>query len=192
METINFPSSTSGHWESHETIRESLEDETTYRKDLMAQLRRKETDLENKKSRLLDLFIGGGISKEDYEKKSVETLTGLELVRLQMSEDHKVHKGFEDMAVKVFDMSQNAAETYLGSCNAVKRELLEIFCTNRRCDPTSLILEWRCPFLEVVKMAKIQTSVGNWILHVPKVREFVSSLRTNGFCHILKAPAMVA
>ena len=44
----------------------------------------------------------------------------------------------------------------------------------------------------VGEMAKNQTKVGNWILHVPKVREFVSALRTNGFGHILKSSAMVA
>ena len=42
-----------------------MRDEHQYRKDLMAQLRKRETELENKRSRLLDAFLAGHVQKED-------------------------------------------------------------------------------------------------------------------------------
>ena len=64
------------------------------------------------------------------------------------------------MAVKVFDLTQKAAETWLGSCNSVRRELLEILFTNREADELNLSLTWRKPFDAVAETAKIKDGVA--------------------------------
>ena len=62
-------------------------------------------------------------------------------------------------ALEVFDLTQKVAETWLGSCNSVRRELLEILCTNRLADATNLGLTWRKPFDAVAETAKIEYGV---------------------------------
>jgi hypothetical protein len=55
----------------------------------------------------------------------------LERTRRQMEQDNKAHEDFSDLALKVFNLSQNAAETWLGSCSSARRELLEIIPVRR-------------------------------------------------------------
>ncbi|MBE7466267.1 MAG: hypothetical protein HS116_22560 [Planctomycetes bacterium] len=144
-----------------DTLRTSFKDEMAFRKDLTSQLRRRETDLEAKKGRLLDLFLAGDVPKEDYQKKSDELRIEIEGVRRQMAEDIQVHQDYSELAVKVFDLTQKAAETWLGSCNSVRRELLEIMFTNRDADELSLRMTWRCPFSEVAKTAILGDGVAD-------------------------------
>ena len=63
--------------------------------------------------------------------------------------------------MKVFDMTQRAAETWLGSCGTARRELLDVLFTNRLADDVSLSMTWRCPFDAVVESALLGDGVAN-------------------------------
>ena len=87
-----------------------------------------------------------------------------------MAGDNQVHEDYSEMAVKVFDLTQKAAETWHGSCNSIGRELLEILFTNREADETTLRLTWRKPFDAVMETANLGDGVAAWNMHVPSVR----------------------
>lgn len=145
LKKLKLPNEEITEW-FRDSLRAAMKDETTFRKDVVAQLRRRETDLEAKKNKLLDAFLAGHVEQETYQKKADELKIELERVRREMEQDNKAHEDFSDLALKVFNLSQNAAETWLGSCNSTRRELLEILCTNREADGLSLRLTWRSPF----------------------------------------------
>jgi hypothetical protein len=77
-----------------------------------------------------------------------------------MEQDNKAHEDFTEIALKVFNLSQNAAETWLGSCSSARRELLEIIFTNREADNVSLRLTWKSPFDVLAK--QLELSMG-WL-----------------------------
>ena len=96
--------------------------------------------------RLLNTHINGTISEEIFSKKNVEIKMELDRVREEMSKEAKLNADYKDMAVTIFDLTQRAAETWKGSNNAFRRELLDVLCLNRSLDSASLYLDWRKPF----------------------------------------------
>ena len=138
-------------------------------------MRRKETDIETKRSRLLAAFLAGHVQKEDYERKADELRIEVERVRRELAQGNQLHQDLGDAAVKVFDMTQRAAETWLGSCGTARRELLDVLFTNRLADDVSLSMTWRCPFDAVVESAKIGDGVANRRSHVPNVVRFAEA-----------------
>ncbi|MCZ7648073.1 MAG: recombinase family protein [Planctomycetota bacterium] len=136
-----------------EALRASLSDEETYRKKIRRVLQKRESELFNKKAKLLDTYLAGDVEQETFQEKNEGLKAELARVQEEMASETKVNAEFADMATAIFDLTQKAAETWLGSCNSVRRELLEILCTNRELDEVSLRLTWRCPFDEVAKTA---------------------------------------
>lgn len=112
---------------------------------------------------MLDAFLAGHVEKNDYEKKADELRVERERTRRQMEQDNKVHEDFTEIALKVFNLSQNAAETWFGSCSSTRRELLEILCTNREADDVSLRLTWRSPFDVLAKQPEFEYGVAERI-----------------------------
>ncbi len=124
----------------------ALSDETEYRKRTLTAFRKRETELEGMQDRLLNTHINGTISEEIFTKKNVEIKMELDRVREEMSKEAKLNADYKDMAVAIFDLTQRAAETWRGSNNAFRRELLDVLCLNRSLDSASLCLDWRKPF----------------------------------------------
>lgn len=146
-----------------DTIRAALGDEFEYRKRTLAFMRKRETELEASKERLLNAHISGGIDKDVFERKGVELKLELQELRTKMASESKTHEDYSDMAVKVFDVVQGAPETWLGSNSAEKRELLELLSLNREVDNVSLYVDWRKPFDGLSKQPERQIGIPTGI-----------------------------
>lgn len=131
--------------------------------------------MEAKKTRLLDAYLAGDVEQEAFQEKNEGVKAELARVREEMSLETKVNAEFADMATAIFDTTQHAAKTWLGSNSAIRRELLDVLSLNRVLDETSLCLEWRKPFDALVEASKIEYGVANWTRHVPKVFAFSSA-----------------
>ncbi len=141
----------------------ALSDETEYRKRTLTALRKHESELEGMQDRLLNTHISGAISEEIFTKKNVEIKMELDRVREEMSKEAKLNADYKDMAVAIFDLTQRAAETWKGSNNAFRRELLDVLCLNRSLDSTSLCLDWRKPFDGLVERPDSADSIPRGI-----------------------------
>ncbi|HYF49238.1 MAG TPA: hypothetical protein VEJ63_07530 [Planctomycetota bacterium] len=100
-------------------------------------MRKRETELEGQKSRLLDAFLSGAVEKDVYQAKNEQLMAEFGSVREKMAREVRVNAAFIEMAERAFDMAQNAAKTWMGSNSASRRELLQILSLNRELDETS-------------------------------------------------------
>ena len=141
----------------------AMSDETEYRKRTLATLRKRESELEGMQDRLLNTHINGTINEEIFTKKNVEIKMELDRVRGDMSKEAKLNADYKDMAVTIFDLTQRAAETWKGSNNAFRRELLDVLCLNRSLDSASLCFDWRKPFDALAERPKIEDGIPSGI-----------------------------
>jgi hypothetical protein len=63
------------------------------------------------------------------------------------------------MATAIFDLTQRAAETWLRSSTSVRRELLDVFYSNRLLDEVSLCGDWRKPFNALAKTVDLKNGI---------------------------------
>ena len=68
-----------------------------------------------------------------------------------------------DIALAVFDWSQEAAETWQRSKMAQKRAILEALSLNRALSATSLCIQKRKPFSYLAERPSVQSDRGDWI-----------------------------
>ena len=66
-------------------------------------------------------------------------------------------------ALAVFDWSQRAAETWLGSNNADRRQIFAAVCLNRQVTDVTLVTTKRKPFDVLDERLKCQSSRGDRI-----------------------------
>lgn len=162
LSALRLPNEEITNW-FRTALRASLADEQAYRKTVVGSLRKRETDLESKQSRLLDAFLNGDLEKEAYQKKNEEIKGELLSLRNELGKDNKVHGEFQDLLVGVFELTQKTLETWQGSNVEVRRELLGILSLNRTLDDASLSWEWRKPFDLLAEGSKFENGVAERI-----------------------------
>jgi hypothetical protein len=157
---MRLPDREIADWFSH-TLREVFTHEAEQRDRQQTILARRRAELTTTKDRLVRAFVSGAIDEGTLKAHTME-------LDAQMGE---VNRGFEaggdiderrgDMAARLFDWTQNAAEDWRGSKIARKRSILEARSLNRRLSATSLCLEKRRPFRELSERPLIQLSRGD-------------------------------
>jgi site-specific DNA recombinase len=155
---LKLPSPKVTEW-FRKSLRAALSDEEAYRQQSHAALVKRERELEIKKTRLLDAYLAGSVEEKVFNRKTDELKIDLERVREELGKEAKVHGDFADMATAIFDLTQRAAETWLRSSTSVRRELLDVFYSNRLLDDVSLYSEWRKPFDSLAKLPAVQLGV---------------------------------
>lgn len=128
------------------SLKAALSDEVQYTRNRQTQLRKRQSELEPKRDRLLEVFLSGTIDKDTYEKKASEIKAELDRVQRDLSSETKVNSEFIGMAEAAFNLSQNAVPTWERSNWTVRRELLELFSLNRELSNVSLEFTWNKPF----------------------------------------------
>ena len=159
---LKLPSAEIADW-FRDGVRAALSDEVEYNRTQQAQMSKRLTELQGKRDKLLDAFLGGMVEKELYEPKALEIKTELERIARALTDEVKINASFIETAEKAFNLSQRAPETWAGSNWELRRELLEIFSLNRELDSTSLTLTWNKPFDELVKPIEIKKDRGDRI-----------------------------
>ena len=96
--------------------------------------------------RLLNAYLAGTVDEDAYKAKSNELKAEGANVNEVLAALGDVDAGRGRLAVTLFDWTQNGAEAWRGSNNAVRREILESVCLNRTLNDATLVLEKRKPF----------------------------------------------
>jgi hypothetical protein len=71
--------------------------------------------------------------------------------------------GRAETAVALFDWTQNAANTWLGSNNSIRREILDLVCLNRTLTDVTLVTTKRKPFDVFAEGLVLENSRGDRI-----------------------------
>lgn len=162
LSALKLPSPQITDW-FRTSLKAALSDEVQYNRNRQAQLRKRQSELEPKRDRLLDAFLSGTIDKETYEKKAFEIKAELEHVQQDLSAETKVNAEYIEVIEAAFNLSQKAAETWQRSNWTVKRELLEIFSLNRELSVSSLDLTWNKLFELLANSADFKDGRGDRI-----------------------------
>lgn len=96
--------------------------------------------------RLLNAYLGGTVDEGTLQRKSEELKRELSLVNEALERVTNNGPGDSELAVAVFDFSQEAAETWQRSTWPVRRQILSSLSLNRTLSDTSLCVTKRKPF----------------------------------------------
>ena len=109
-------------------------------------LAKRKTELANMQDRLLNSHLAGLVDEATFKAKAVELKREAEDVERQMDEAGDFDPKRGELALDVFDFSQNLANLWHGSNFATRREILECVSLNRTLSDVSLGLVKRKPF----------------------------------------------
>ncbi len=119
--------------------------EEVKRRQKQAMAKRK-TELANMQDRLLNGYLAGAIDEAAFQAKSMELKCEAEEVENRLAEVLNFDPACAELALSVFDFSQNLPEIWRGSNSAVRRDILECVSLNRHVSDVSLYLVKRKPF----------------------------------------------
>jgi flagellar biosynthesis/type III secretory pathway ATPase len=130
----------------------------------MTSLVKRQTELGKMLDRLLTAHLSGTVEEATYLSKSQELKSEAkdveEAIGSLNAEDSPVDV---DLGLKLFDLSQNLVELWLGSNIAARREILDLLCLNRTLSDVSLDLVKRKPFDAIAKRPVLEKSRGDRI-----------------------------
>lgn len=126
-------------------------------------LGRKKVDLEKRKERLLTLYLDGHLDAGTYQDRAAALQGQTQELEDGLSRSGDIDPACRDMALRVFDFTQNAADVWRGSKTAGKQRILRAVSLNRTLNDTSLVLEKRKPFSLLTERLAVQTSRGGRI-----------------------------
>ena len=113
--------------------------------------------------RLLNAYLVGTVEEAIFNAKSASLRDEVATVQEALDCLGNVDAGCADAAVAIFDWSQNAAEIWRGSNNAVRREILDCVCLNRTLSDVSLYTVKRKPFDILAEGPVLKKSRGDGI-----------------------------
>ena len=138
--------------------------------DLTAHKRRQATALAKRKSelatmqdRLLNAYLAGTVDEAAYKAKSAELRGESAKADEALAELGDVDPSRGQTAIAVFDWAQHAAQTWRGSNNAMKREILDSVCLNRTLGDVNLYTTKRKPFDVFAERPEMRNSRGDRI-----------------------------
>lgn len=158
LRTLKLPSPEITEW-FRRVLKKSLADEATFHREKQTRLKKRRSELETKLERLLDAFISGTVEKAIYDKKALDIRDEVERIKQEELGECRVNESFIETAEAVFNLTQNAAETWLNSNWPVKRELLEIFSLKCELNDATLSITWNKPFCFIANLDECQSTV---------------------------------
>ena len=151
--------------ELSQRFRSALEANLT---DLLSHQRRRSAALTKRKSelaamqdRLLNAYLAGTVDEEAFQAKSAELKADAARVAEELDGLGEVDPQRGKAALAVFDWSQRAAETWLGSNNADRRQILDAVCLNRQVTDVTLVTIKRKPFDFLAERLDLKNSRGD-------------------------------
>ncbi len=157
---MRMPTPEIAAWFSH-SLQQVFTLEAQRRNRQQTILARRRAELIGQKDRLVRAFVSGAIDEATLKAQNVDLDAQLSELDRQIDGTGDIETGRGDIAVKLFDWTQNAAEDWRGSKIARRRLILEAISLNRRLSATSLCLEKRRPFRELSERPSIQLNRGD-------------------------------
>ena len=144
-------------------LRAAVSDLTAYRRRQSTSLAKRKTELATMQDRLLNAYLAGTVEEVVYKAKSNELKAEAAKADEALAQLGDVDPTRAETALALFDWTQNAAEIWRGSNNAVRREILDSVCLNRTLTDLNLDATKRKPFDVFAKGLEIKNSRGDMI-----------------------------
>ncbi|MDH4201463.1 MAG: recombinase family protein [Phycisphaerae bacterium] len=141
------------------TLEMALSDSSEYQRQQNRQMKKRLSEIQGMKDRLLTAYLGALIDEMTLQNKTTELTT--EEKSLKMTLQMTPYEPESDRIKRIlgiFEFSQNIEDYWRGSNSAEKRKLLEIVSLNRHLSDVSLCVEKRKPFEILSKTAKSEKS----------------------------------
>lgn len=131
----------------HRTLEVTLSDSSDYQRQQTRQIKKRLSEIQSMKDRLLTAFLGNLIDEMTLQNKTTELTTEEKSLKmtLQMTPNEPQHDRIKRI-LGVFEFSQNIENLWCGSNYARKRQLLEIVSLNRHVSDVSLCVQKNKPF----------------------------------------------
>ena len=145
------------HWNKQQLnnllklIEEKKQSDLDNRDNLLIELRAKEKAIKDKKARLLDLFLSGGIDQEAYETKDKELAIELEEISYKKQDMNKDIKIFYDNIIKMIKIADNSHFLIKSSRFSSKRDLLKLLTSNCLIDGKNIVITMKKPFAQMLE-----------------------------------------
>ena len=152
-------------------LRAAVSDLTVYRRRQSTSLAKRKTELATMQDRLLNTYLTGTVEEVVYKAKSNELKSEVARVDEALAQLGDVDPAYGDVALALFEWTQNAVEIWRGSNNAIRREILDAVCLNRTLTDVNLSATKRKPFDVFAKGLEIKKSSHHFR------REFLSRTR---------------
>jgi hypothetical protein len=150
-------------------LRAAATDLTAYRRRQATSLGKRKSELATMQDRLLNAYLAGTVDEVVYTAKAAELKAEAAKADEALAQLGDVDPGRAETAVALFDWTQNAAETWLGSNNSIRREILDLVCLNRTLTDVSLVTTKRKPFDVFAEGLVLENSRGERIFTEPKI-----------------------
>ena len=145
------------------SLGDAISDLTAHRRRQATALTKRKSELATMQDRLLNAFLAGTVEEVVYKAKSNELKSEAKKAEESLLALGDVDPARGEIALAIFDFSQNAAERWRGSNNAVRREILDLVCLNRVLGDLSLDATKRKPFDVFAERLEIKNSRGDRI-----------------------------
>ncbi len=145
------------------TLESAISDLTAYRRRQATALAKRTSELATMQDRLLNAYLAGTVEEIVYKAKSVELKAEAASTDEALAQLGDVDPARGQLAVALFDWTQKAAETWQGSNNTVRREILDLVCLNRTLGDVNLVTQKRKPFDILAEGLDLKNSRGERI-----------------------------
>ncbi len=146
------------------TLELSLSDSSEYQRQQHRQMKKRLSEIQTMKDRLLTAFLGNYIDEMTLQNKTTELMS--EERALKMTLEMTPTEPQSDRIKRIMDLfclSQNIENLWCGSNSSQKRQLLEIASLNRHVSDVSLYIEKIKPFDLLSKRLDFKKSRGDRI-----------------------------
>ncbi len=126
-------------------------------------LLKRRTELTNMQDRLLSAFLSGAVDEKTFHSKSVDLKAQQGEAETALEACGGAADGRGEVALGLFDWSQQAADVWLGSKMDDKRGILGELALNRTLSDVTLCLDKRKPFDILAERPSVQLSRGGRI-----------------------------
>lgn len=133
-------------------LKESHQDEITYRTSAINELRQKQEQLRQRLDRLYDDKLDGKITEEFYGNKQRQYQQELEEVNGSIKKHDSANLKYYELGLNIYDLSQRAKEIYLKADLEQKRQLITLVFTKLTLDEGKVNYSYT-PAFEILSQA---------------------------------------
>lgn len=137
-----------------EVIKQSHKTEKDYRKQKVKELNSEHTKAQNKLDRLTDLFLEGVFDEKEYREKRKQLEEKRTKITQELESNDRADSNFAKGLNTILQLASKAGETFRGSTESEKRELINIVFWNLELRGQKLEFTLHSPFDMFVKSAK--------------------------------------
>jgi hypothetical protein len=157
-------------------IQEAFTDLAGAKKRQITNLSKRRSELVAMQDRLLNAYLTGTVDQESYGNKANEIKSDLKGIEEAIEKANGQETVDSELGVKLFDLSQNLGDLWLGSNTTQKREILNLVCLNRTLSDVSLVLQKTKPFDLLAERLSVQSSWDNSHPFEPALAVYLDSI----------------